>query len=54
MSICVYLYASIILYMPEWLRSKSHTTAHAGKDVKQGEHASTASVSANLYSHVRN
>jgi hypothetical protein len=28
----------------EWLRSKTHRTAHAGKDVEQGEHSSTAGV----------
>ena len=54
MSICVYLYASIILYMPEWLRSISQMTVHFGKDVKQWEHSSIAGGSENLYSHYGN
>ena len=35
----------------EWLRSKTHRTAHAGKDVEQGEHSSTAGGRANVYNH---
>ena len=31
-----------ILHLPEWLRSKTQVTAHAGKDVEQGEHSSIA------------
>ena len=43
-----------ILHLPEWLRSKTQVTAHAGKDVEQGEHSSIAGGSTNLYNHFEN
>jgi hypothetical protein len=39
------------LVLAEWLRSKPRRTAHAGKDVEQGEYSSVAGVSAKLYGH---
>jgi hypothetical protein len=36
------LHSDANLFLPEWLRSKPQVTAHAGKDVEQGEHSSTA------------
>jgi hypothetical protein len=38
-----------ILHWSEWLRSKTEEIAHAGEDVKQGEYASIAGGSVNLY-----
>lgn len=35
-------YFTILAYLSEWLRSISQVTVHAGDDVEQGEHSSTA------------
>jgi hypothetical protein len=41
-------------YPLEWPRSQTQVTEHAGKDVEQGEHFSTAAGRANLYNHFGN
>ena len=38
-----------ILFLTEWLRSKTQVIAHTGEDVEQGEHSSIVGRSANLY-----
>ena len=41
-----------LLYLSEWLRSKTQGTVHAGADVEQGEHSSIAGGSIKIYKHV--
>ena len=43
-----------ILYLSEWLKSKTEVITHAREDMEEGEYSSIADESTNLYSHFGN
>ena len=47
-------FRDIILHSSKWLGPITQVTAHAGKDVEQGEYSSIAGGNAKLYNHYGN